>query len=179
MSVSGLTEPQRQVCRELAVNAMELVLHHAAAVHYTEGDQRWQGLHKGLIAARGEFPTEGDCSSTVTWAEAQGLHFRFKHDDLVNGESWQGGYTGTIAPDEAHRRASQGRVVLHRKNILRADLQLYGTAYPWAHVAMLVGVATSGQYKGEQMVISHGSEGGPYYLPAAYRSDLGPVIRVI
>jgi hypothetical protein len=155
MSVSGLTRPQRHIARELAVQAAFLSLHHAPAVHYSQGPSRFDGIKCKLIAAKGQFPTELDCSASVTWWLAQGLLFRFGLPDTVNGDHWLGGYTGTLA--------SHGLEV-HRPGLLRADVVLYGSGPPFEHTAMIVGWRD-----GTPLVISHGSEAGPFLLPFDYR----------
>lgn len=166
-SVSGLTLPQRHIARETALHAMKLVLAHPAAVHYTQDPiKRWQGIAQHKNPIKGEYPTEGDCSSTVTWALHAGLYLRFGQPDIVNGDKWEGGYTGTIG--------THGRHVLHRNNVMRGDLVLYGSNEPWEHVAFV-----EGWWKGKIFVISHGSEAGPFELPFDYRPDVGQFRRFI
>lgn len=166
-TVSGLDHLRSIKARELAVKAGLLSLHHAPAVHYTEGDQRWQGITRKLDARKGQFATEADCSSSVTWWVGwNGLHLPFGLGDLLNADKWLGGFTGTLSKN--------GREVLHKDQQLHADVQLYGSAYPYLHTAMLVG-----KIKGKRHVISHGSEGGPYLLPIDYRDDAGPIHRYI
>lgn len=166
MSVSGLNRQQRHIARELATQAAYLSLHHAPAVHYSQGPARFDGIKHHLIAAKGQFPTELDCSASVTWWLAQGLLFRFKLPDIVNGAKWMAGYTGTLA--------QHGREVIHLRNVIRGDAVLYGPAPTYEHTAMVVG-----HHNGKPVVISHGSEPGPFLLPFDYRGDVGQIRRYI
>lgn len=145
MSVSGLSPHHVSVARSMAVGAATLSLHHEPQVHYTQGPSRWEGIQKGLKAWRGEYPREGDCSSTSTWWIWNGLdHFHVR--DTVNGEHWQRGYTGTMLN---HGQRVTGP-------LQHADLVIYGTGWPGEHVAM---------YVGGGLVVSHGSEAGPRLEP--------------
>lgn len=165
MSVSGLTYPQRILARHAAVRAALLSLHHAEALHYTQGAQRWEGIDHHDVAARGDYPKHADCSSFATWCLWNGLHVPFGVDDDVNGLEWKAGYTGTMVKG--------GREVMHLENVVRADCVLYGTKTP-EHVAIVVG------HKGDKpVVVSNGSEPGPFLLPYDYRSDVLQVRRYI
>ena len=165
MSVSGLSRCERHIARDRAVQAAMLGLHHAPALHYTMGPQRWEGINKRLIARKGHFPTHADCSAFFTWCIWNGV-LPFHLDDIVNGAAWKGGFTGTMAEN--------GREVLHVKNVIRADGVLYGPGPPYEHTAIVVG-----HRAGKPLVISNGSEGGPYLLPFDYRSDVGEIRRYI
>lgn len=166
-SVSGLSPAQSAVARSRSVQAARFLLKHPGAVHYTEGSQRWQGIAQHRVAADGEYLTEGDCSATVTWCIWNGIYVPFKVADVVNGEQWHGGFTGTMAV--------HGREVQHVKNVLPgADAVLYGTRAPFLHTALIINIE-----KGKPMVMSHGSEGGPYYAPYDYRNDVAMIRRMI
>lgn len=167
MSISGLSKCERAIARDRAVHAMRLVLQHAAEVHYTQGPERWEGIAKQRVARKGEFPRHGDCSSTTSWALYNGLALPFHLGDVVNGMHWKAGFTGT--------QAQHGRQVMHLKNVLPADLVLYGSAPTFEHVAMIVGRRSDGK----PLVISHGSEAGPFLLPFDYRSDHAAIRRYI
>jgi hypothetical protein len=160
-SVSGLSPIHRVRARDLAVSAALLTIRKAPEIHYTQGGLRWQGIDKELKAWKGQYPLYADCSSAATWWLWQGLdHFGVR--DVVNGQDWNWGYTGTML--------RCGRRVEHQANWRRGDLFIYGQGWPGAHVAM---------YLGGGKVASHGSEGGPYLLPWNYRSDLLSVRRYI
>lgn len=166
MSVSGLKPHQRHIARELALQSMQLVLAHPGAVHYTQGPERWDGIDLKLDPRKGQYPKHGDCSSTTTWALWVALHLRFGLADIVNGDRWEGGYTGTMA--------QHGRQVQRRDNAIRGDLVLYGPAPAFEHVVMV-----EGWWHDKCYVISHGSEAGPFELPIDYRGDIGQIRRYI
>lgn len=135
---------------EICTQAAWLGYHNAAALHYTEGPQRWEGISERDYADKGEFPHEADCSSFYSWCMWQLLG---SGPDVVNGSDWIGGFTGTLL---AH-----GVRVAHP---VEGAAVLYGQpGSTGAHVAYGLGDGT---------VISNGSEGGPYHLPYDYRKDI-------
>lgn len=160
-SVSGLSRAHRITARDLTCRAAILGIKNSAAIHYTQGPRRWDGISKNLKAHKGQFPIYADCSAFATWCLWNGLnHFGVR--DTVNGEHWSGGYTGTML--------DHGKRVVHSTNWLRGDLFIYGNGAPGEHVAL---------YLGGGMVASHGSEAGPFKLRWNYRSDLMEVRRYI
>lgn len=164
-SVSGLSAPHRAHARNLAAHAALLGLRHAPAIHYTQQSARWDGIRLHLKAYRGEYPRNADCSAYVTWCLWNGLdHYGVR--DVVNAADWLGGYTGTML--------DHGKPVAHLENVLRGDAVLYGHSKTGDHTAIIVGVRA-----GIPMVVSHGSEGGPYYLPYNYRPDIISLRRYI
>lgn len=163
----NLTLAQRTVARDRAVQAALLGLHHAPVIHYTQGGSRWQGIAGNKNARKGQYPTEADCSAFATWCLWNGLHLGLGiKADVVNGENWGAGYTGTMA--------QHGRQVAHESKVLPGDVVLYGPAPTFEHVAIVVAVKN-----GLPMVVSHGSEAGPFLLPFNYRSDVGEFRRYI
>jgi hypothetical protein len=166
VSVSGLSREHRIRARDRAVSAATLGLHHAPAIHYTQGARRWDGIRLHKNARLGEYPLYADCSAFVTWCLWNGLHLGFNATDHVNGANWTAGYTGTLL--------SHGVKVQHVSNVQRADVVLYGNGFPGEHTALVVGV-----HGAKPMVISHGSEAGPFYLPYDYRSDVMEFRRFI
>jgi hypothetical protein len=165
-AISRLNAKQRLKARAMVVQALYLALHHAPNVHYTQGVRRWEGIKKGLRAWRGEFPHYADCSAFATWALWQGL-FHFGVGDVVNGERFQAGFTGTML--------RHGKVVHNPRGYLIGDCAIYGRpGTTGAHTAVFVGYK-----KGVPYVISHGSENGPFLLPMHYRDDLIEVRRYI
>jgi hypothetical protein len=164
-SASGLSRDQRIRCRDRVVQAAKLALANKTQVHYTQGPKRWDGIKNHRNAALGQFPVNADCSSFATWCLWNGLMLRFGLGDVVNGAGWTGGYTGTML--------DHGMVVQHPSNALRGDCVLYGEP-PGAHVTIVVH-----NLNGVPMVISHGSEPGPYYLSYNYRSDVHQIRRYI
>lgn len=162
----ALTKTQRLRARDRAVNAAWLAYNRKSTLHYTQGNLRWQGIRGGHNARRGQCPQYADCSSLATWCLWNGLYLGFDQGDGVNGLNWKAGYTGTLL--------NHGKPVAKLANVLRGDLVLYGSGAPGSHVAIVVGVKN-----GVPMVISHGSEAGPFYVPYNYRSDVLQIRRYI
>jgi hypothetical protein len=162
---SGLNAEQRNNARRLICDAAWLTYNHKGVVHYTQGSQRWEGIDEHLKAWKGEYPHHADCSALATWCLWNGLdHYHL--NDIVNGAAWKGGYTGTML--------SHGKVVQQLKTVHRGDCVIYGSGNPGKHTAIVVGWKS-----GVPMVISHGSEAGPYYLPYNYRSDTMSIRRYV
>lgn len=157
---SGLNRHDRAKARAMVEQACRLMAAHKAAVHYTMGARRWEGIDKGLRAYQGEYPKHSDCSSSSTWILWQPYH-HFGLPDKVNGTAWKSGYTGTLS--------QHGKRVWGTPKV--GDLVFYGSAWPYEHVAVSMG---------GRRVFSHGSEGGPYLpLDIDYRSDRRMVRRYI
>lgn len=139
-SVSGLSPAHVHKCVNMVLQAAVLGLHHAPEIHYTQSEQRWEGIDHHKKAWRGEFPDYADCSAYATWCLWNGLD-HFHHADTVNGENWRAGYTGTLL--------QHGRSV---RSPIPGDLIVYGTGWPGDHTAV---------YTGGGLVVSHGTEAGP------------------
>src|SRR4029077_12964584 len=92
-----LSDKERALARELAVKAFGLAHSHKGVVHYTQGATRWQGIREKRRYADGRYPNYADCSSLFTWCWWNALTNVDGIDtpDIVNGSSWQAGYTGT------------------------------------------------------------------------------------
>lgn len=121
-------------------------------IHYTMGPQRMEGVTHKIKPPH--FPSFGDCSSMVTW------YYWVAGAPDPNGVNYNGtGFTGTLAQHGETVSIDQSKP---------GDYVLYGSGPPWHHVALLVGVKN-----GKHMVVSHGSEPGPFYLPYNYRGDVG------
>lgn len=166
MSASGLDRHQRHIARQRTVQAALLGLKHATALHYTEGAERWEGIATHRIANDGQYPKHADCSAFVTWCLWNGIHLTFNVADVVNGQSWRAGYTGTML--------TRGREVEHIENVIHGDCVLYGPKTSPVHTAIVVGHSN-----GVPMVVSNGSEAGPFLLEYDYRSDVGQIRRYI
>jgi hypothetical protein len=156
LAPTGLNARDRTRARDLAIQAASLALRNGAAIQYTMGPRRWDGIKRNRKAWRGEFASFEDCSSFATWCLWHGLaHFGIK--DIVNGQRWQAGFTGTML-DHGQRIA--------RADVLRGDLLFYANAQRRInHVTI---------YIGGGMVISHGSEPGPLKL----RMDYRPIVEI-
>lgn len=148
--------------RRIALAAFRLAYRHRDVVHYTLGASRWQGIAERRRYADGRFPNWADCSSMYTWAmwnaltSVAGKHF----PDVVNGADWRAGYTGTML---AH-----GERVDNRQP---GDAIFYGNGWPGKHVVMVA--------EDTDMVWSHGSEAGPFYVRWDYRGDYMQTRRYI
>ena len=162
-SHAGLTPEQQRAARKVIVAGCEWMLGHAAEVHYTEGPQRWSALAQRLRISERRFLTYGDCSSTATWLLWNGLtHVVPGIGDIVNGENWTGGFTGTIA--------RHGQLIPADHAIKVGDLCLYGAPPSYEHVTVALGGG---------LCFSHGSEAGPFKLHLDYRPDRGPTRRFL
>jgi hypothetical protein len=64
--------------------------------------------------------------------------------------------------------------VRHVENVKQADCVFYGTEWPGKHVAIVVG-----RQGGVPMVVSHGSEEGPFFVRYNYRPDVLQIRRYI
>jgi cell wall-associated NlpC family hydrolase len=142
------------------VDAALLALRKAGSVHYVkpgtpESSLRWDGILHDRRFVDGEFPHQSDCSSFATWCLWNGLFLKYDRGDIVNGQHWDAGYTGTM-------RDHGMRVGNIPHDILRGDCVFYQ-----GHVTIVVG-----RKNGVPMVVSHGSEGGPYHVKWNYRTVL-------
>lgn len=155
---SGLSREHRIRARDRCCHANLLIYRHRDQVHYTQGGRRWDGIRGHHNARLGQFPTYGDCSAIATWGLWNGLYLSFGHRDNVNGLGWHAGFTGTLL---------QHGVGVSVHHMQRGDLVIYGRSYPGVHVATFVGY-----HNGIPMVVSHGSERGPLYVPLHYRNDV-------
>lgn len=159
---TNLSDRNTKTARHILVAAAHALLSRPGDVHYTMGGDRWDGIaHRKTIHDGHLFPFRGDCSSTTTWMLWLALHHSFNLRDVVNGANWRAGYTGT--------QVAHGTGVSAFKGGRIGDLIFYGgTSRVPEHVAMKIAPGH---------VFSHGSEGGPYLLPVAYRSDVHDVAR--
>lgn len=159
MSVSGLSERHRKEAVNGALQAAIVGLKHAYAQHYTQGELRWQGIDRHRDASKGHYPNYSDCSAFVTWCYWNGLFLRGHHSDIVNGQNWRAGYTGTML-NHGHAVSSP----------LPGDAIIYGPSWPGEHTAI---------YTGNGLVVSHGGDPGPLLLPWRYRGDVLSIRRYI
>jgi hypothetical protein len=141
-----------------------LVYNHRSQIRYVhpthpDGMDRWEGIHKNRNARRGEFGKHSDCSSFATWCLWNALFLGFNLGDVVNGEGWTMGWTGTMR--------THGLPVQHEANLLRGDCVHYGPGQG-DHVTIVVG-----RVGGVPMVVSHGSDSCPCYVRFDYRSVWG------
>ncbi|MFT4036377.1 MAG: NlpC/P60 family protein [Patulibacter sp.] len=156
MSATGLTAKERSAARAKAVRGGLLVIRNAPQIHYTQGAARWSGINAKRRAYKGEYPVYADCSSMGTWLlwDALKKHINDGLGDIVNGAAWRAGYTGTMI---AHGKS------VSASSLLPGDAIIYGAGGVTKHVAISLG---------GRKAMSHGSEGGPYLVDYAYRSDI-------
>lgn len=159
MSVSGLSHAHVRQAVDATLQAAIVALHNARHQRYTQGGARWSGIDRHRDASRGQFPPFSDCSAFVTWCLWNGLYLRGHHSDIVNGQRWEAGYTGTLL-EHGHRVSSP----------IPGDAIIYGSGFPGKHVAL---------YTGAGLVVSHGGDPGPLLLPWRYRADVLSIRRYI
>ena len=165
MTSKTLTKTQRKAARRLSAEAALLAYHNRWSVHYTQGWRRWDGIRLHKDASKGQYPNYVDCSAFATWCLWNGLKLKYGQPDTVNHANWQAGYTGTLMA-----YGKRIGILTAKRDMLTADVVLYGYyGIKPTHAAICVGRSSSGM----PMVVSHGTESGPYYLPYNYRRIVG------
>ena len=146
----------RSRCASEVVKAALEGVRERADIHYSQMlALRWSGIDRKLLKTQ---PPYADCSAYATW-----LMWRARVKvrgnagaDIVNGQSWTAGYTGTqIQHGRKHRSTTSSRLYKAGRTLV-----FYGEGAAISHVAI---------YVGNGMVVSHGSEAGPLLLPFNYR----------
>jgi hypothetical protein len=156
---ASLTPDQRASAQAVVLHGARLLLTHTAQVHYTQGPLRWEGITDKRYVRDERYPSYGDCSSTATWLLWNALFAHLGMADVVNGEGWKAGFTGTML--------QHGRAVSESAAEV-GDAVIYGPAGPGKHVTVCIGGG---------MVVSHGGPDGPFKLPLRYRSDVLSIRR--
>lgn len=131
----------------------------------TYNPARWTFNTGGRWVCPAKVPPSADCSSFVSWIywTAFGMG-----PDHLNGASWKGGATGTMADRGTRVSAttynSRGGVVSYAStaNARPGDLVFYGR-YPHTHVAI---------YIGNDQVVNYGSNNPVSIQGVRHRSDL-------
>ena len=77
-------------------------------------------------------------------------------------------------PADTGTMLEHGLAVQYPANVLPGDCVIYGSGPPGVHCAVIVDMVN-----GTPMVISHGSEPGPFYLVYDYRPDVLQIRRYI
>lgn len=153
MKTSGLSELRREAARQSAMRAAYAALANKALLHYTQDNRRWEPINFRIAGWRGDSPAHADCSSFATWVIWCGLR-PFGVGDVCNGRRWRSGFTGTLYDHGIAVTPGMEK---------RADLVFYGDVNSSSgHVAVSVG---------GDLVISFGSEPGPFKLDRLYRGD--------
>lgn len=158
-AVERLTPDQRASAQAVILHGARLLLAHPSQINYTQGPQRWEGINDKRYVRDEEYPSWGDCSSTATWLYWNALFAHLGMGDVVNGEGWKAGFTGTML--------QHGRAV-SSSEVQVGDAVIYGSAAPGEHVTVCIGGG---------MVVSHGGPDGPLKLPLRYRSDVLSIRR--
>jgi len=140
VAVVGASSTDSQ--RQALVKCGQALYNDRAKEHYTEGPERWQGITAKIRPPSA--PTYSDCSSAVSWCYWTVFG---NGPDILNGESWSGGYTGTMA---THGKA------IPCNQMQPGDVALYGSGAPWDHAEM---------YMGGGKMVSHGAD------PVSYQSS--------
>lgn len=151
-----------KVARHAVLSAMSCVAKRDQIGYSQDWLARWSGINDKIRLPR--TPRKADCSSLTTWILHNARwHIRgAKGADVINNRFWRSGYTGTqIMNGTLHRFGTKfwkpGRTLV-----------FYGKPHDISHVALYVG---KDKVTGRHMVVSHGQESGPHYLPYDYRSD--------
>ncbi|KAJ3293467.1 hypothetical protein HK104_004438 [Borealophlyctis nickersoniae] len=116
-------------------------------IHYTQSSPRWSGISQHHCPHQ-SLPPDADCSSFATWIYWSAFG---NQADILNGQSWKAGYTGTM--QDHGRRVSFADAKL-------GDLVFYSDP---AHVTILVD-------KSPAKVVSFGSSGPVNYVNMNYRT---------
>lgn len=153
---------RNRVAAHVVKAAMTCVLKRDQIGYSQEARARWQGINENIHLP--EVPRNADCSSLTTWLLGNGrIAIRGgRGQDIVNALRWLAGWTGS--------QIQNGSLHRHGPRLWKAGRTLcfYGSPHDISHVALYVGKHPS---TGQHMVVSHGQESGPHYLPYNYRSD--------
>lgn len=136
-------------------------------IHYSQDAiLRWRGIQNHWLAPDNQ-PDYADCSSYTTWLfwQARTRVYGDAGADVINGDSWRAGYTGT--------QAQHGRAVAMKDAIAGQTLVFYGPSWDDTHhVVVWIGPQADHPEWGTNVVVSHGQENGPRITNAFYRADL-------
>ena len=128
--------------RRVILRAASLGVTKHAEMTYTEDSRRWSGITTNRRSIDGQVPPYSDCSSFATWCYWDASRW-LNLQDIVNGEHWQAGYTGTMI--------QHGKAIAFDQ-AQPGDLVFYGDVDAPYHVAIFAG---AGQ------VVSMGRPGAP------------------
>lgn len=163
------TAKRRAAAREKIAKSALLGVAHAPDIHYTQGPRRWDGIRLHKRAYKRQYPNYADCSAYNTWNYWDGLlsEIRKGLGDIVNGLDWKAGWTGSMLSSANGKVIARGVAAARRVVLLKGDLVIYD-----GHVAIVVEPK-------RRLVVSHGSEAGPFLIRMDYRTDIVAVKRFI
>ena len=142
LSPVEVTETRRVIMRAALLGVK---LHRTMT--YTEDSRRWSGIASARRSILDEVPPFSDCSSFATWCYWDATRW-LALPDIVNGEHWQAGYTGTMI---------QHGEAVPIADALVGDLIFYGAVTLPYHVAICAGGGN---------VVSMGRQGAPELVGA-------------
>lgn len=154
--VSGLSDEHAAHARKVILKDAKNMVANKSIIHYSQKSDRWEGINTRRTHLTNTYPKHCDCSSTATWMLWDAMARPYGVRDLVNHANWKAGYTGTMQKG--------GKAVHSKSNLKVGDCIFYGDQGGGISEHVTV-------YVGGGMVFSHGSEGGPYFLPVDYRPD--------
>lgn len=169
------TTARRSAARDKIVKAALAALGRQGRVEYTQTARRWSGIARGLRRYKGQTPPSADCTSLISWIYWDGLKAEINRGlgDILNGDRWRGGYTGTMLDQRHGKVVARGVAAARRVRLLRGDVVLYGVpGTTGKHGAIVVD-------PGRRLCVSFGSQGGPYLVKLDYRVDVVVVKRFI
>ena len=123
-----LSDAEQQTARDRAVEAAHLGYNHAPEIHYSQDMvKRWYPISQHCDASKGQYADYADCSAYVTWCIWNALYLPHGIEDIVNGQQWQAGYTGTML--------EHGQTV-STSDAIAGDGVIYGSGGTGAHTAI-------------------------------------------
>lgn len=169
------TVTRRSAARDKIVRAALAALAQQGRMTYTMGPARWSGIVRKLRRYKGQTPPSADCTSLISWIYWDALKVEINRGlgDILNGQRWEGGYTGTMLDSRRGKVVARGVTAARLVKLLRGDVVLYGVpGTTGAHGAIVVD-------PGRRLCVSFGSQGGPYLVKLDYRTDVIAVKRFI
>lgn len=169
------TAARRSAARDKIVKGALAALAQQGRMEYTQTARRWSGIAGGLRRYKGQTPPSADCTSLISWVYWDALKVEINRGlgDVLNGEQWRGGYTGTMLRGDHGKVIARGVAAARRVKLLRGDVVLYGVpGTTGKHGAIVVDPE-------HRLCVSFGSQGGPYLVKLDYRADVMVVKRFI
>lgn len=150
-----MPEPTHADVARHVVYVAKLAVQKNGQINYTQDARRWSGIDRNILSPN--VPPWADCSAFATWLfwDAR-KHIRgSKGVDIINGERWLAGYTGTMIQHGTRHQQGVDYYIPGRTCVFYA-----GSGSVPTHVAV---------YIGNGKVASHGSNAGPKIENYDYR----------